>query len=310
MFNKIIWPILSFISISLVIVFIIGFVFSINIDKGNPEDFIEPIDKKDDFLNTNNESNPEEDNILNILVMGDSIGFGIGDETNKGIGKGYKELINKEESKDIEVANISVPGDESDELLNLIENKQNDSIILKADIIIISIGGNDINSIEYEDALSLDVNFKEILKAYKENLEKISGVLNTVMSDVLLDERDSKYRVKFLSAYRLDELIYVIIKENKFNFMKLFSRDDIKRNLNVCLGTSLQFNRKNFLEYFITEYKTHIQFDDIFQALKMGNQRHNVELGRFLVESFPDFKSDIKISLLSENYSTVYVETL
>jgi|SRR6056297_141569 len=186
MFNKIIWPILSFISISLVIVFIIGFVFSINIDKGNPEDLIQVIDKKDDFLNTSNESNPEEDKILNILVMGDSIGFGIGDETNKGIGKGYKELISKEESKDIEVANISVPGDESDELLNLIENKQNDSIILKADIIIISIGGNDINSIEYEDALSLDVNFKEILKAYKENLEKIINQIREINTEAQL----------------------------------------------------------------------------------------------------------------------------
>jgi lysophospholipase L1-like esterase len=57
--------------------------------------------------------------------------------------------------------------------LNLLESNKNDGIISLADIIIISMGSNDLNSIEYEDALSLNINYNDKLKFYKENLQKI-----------------------------------------------------------------------------------------------------------------------------------------
>jgi lysophospholipase L1-like esterase len=173
MFKKFIWPTLAFISIFLALVFTIGFIFTINIDKNNPEDFIEPADKEEDLQNSIKESDNEEINVFNILVLGDSIGFGVGDETNKGIGERYKDLINEEENQNIEVENISIPGYESKDLLNLLESNKNDGIISLADIIIISIGGNDLNRIEYEDALSLNINYNDKLKFYKENLQKI-----------------------------------------------------------------------------------------------------------------------------------------
>jgi len=180
MFKKIIWPILSFLSISLAIVFIFGFIFSINIDKGTQEDFIEPIEGEDNSLETNNESSENERDGLQILVLGDSIGFGVGDKSNKGIGIRYKELINKEEIKDVAVTNLSVPGYESGDLLTFLESKQNNSLISKEDIIIISIGGNDLNNLEYEDTLSLDVNFKETIKSYKENLQDVINIVRNL----------------------------------------------------------------------------------------------------------------------------------
>jgi len=180
MFKKIIWPILSFISIFLLIIFILGFFFSVNIDKGPQKDSIDITKKEGPFLDTNDKSTEDEVDNLNIVILGDSIGFGIGDKSNKGIGLRYKELISKEESKNIKISNFSVPGHESIDLLNLMETSPNDSIISKADIIIISIGGNDLNHMEYENALSLDVNFKEILKSYKSNLQNVINQIREI----------------------------------------------------------------------------------------------------------------------------------
>ncbi|HKL41526.1 MAG TPA: GDSL-type esterase/lipase family protein [Clostridia bacterium] len=186
MFNKIIWPILSFTSIALVIIFILGFLFSVNIDKGTQKDTMDITKEKDTFLDTNDKSTEDEIDNLNIVILGDSIGFGIGDKSNKGIGIRYKELISKEESNNTEISNFSVPGHESIDLLTLIEKNQNDSTILKADIIIISIGGNDLNHLEFQDTLSLDIDFKETIKSYKENLQNIINKIRRINKEAQL----------------------------------------------------------------------------------------------------------------------------
>jgi hypothetical protein len=88
----------------------------------------------------------------------------------KELGERYKDLINEEENQDIKVENISMPVYESKDLL---ERKENDGIISVADIIIISIGSNDLNRMEYEDALSLDVNYNDELKFIKKIYKKL-----------------------------------------------------------------------------------------------------------------------------------------
>ncbi|NLC65699.1 MAG: hypothetical protein GX752_02000 [Clostridium sp.] len=116
---------------------------------------------------------------FNILVIGDSIGFGIGDTNNRGIGLRYKELIKDNNSKKIIVTNISVPGHESKDLALLIKDKENISKISSADLIIISIGGNDLNRTEYKDNSSLELNYTKTLETYKNNLV---SVLNKIRS--------------------------------------------------------------------------------------------------------------------------------
>ncbi len=180
MFKKIIWPVLSILSIFLAAVFIFGFIFSVNINRGTQEDFVDSKNGNNNSLTSNDESIEDETDNLRILILGDSIGYGVGDESNKGIGIRYKDLISKDESKNIEVTNLSVPGHESGDLLTLLESKQSDNLISKADIIIISIGGNDLNHLEYEDTLSLDINYKETIKSYKDNLQKVIDIVRNL----------------------------------------------------------------------------------------------------------------------------------
>lgn len=120
---------------------------------------------------------------FNILVIGDSIGFGIGDKNNRGIGLRYKELIKDSISKKIIVTNISVPGYESQDLALLIKDKKNISKISSADLIIISIGGNDLNRTEYKDNESLDLNYTKTLETYKNNLVSVLNKIRSVNLD-------------------------------------------------------------------------------------------------------------------------------
>lgn len=119
----------------------------------------------------------------NILIMGDSIAYGTGDTENKGIGNRYRELIKDNNPKKIIQSNISVPGYESRDLALLIKDKENIKKISRADLIIISIGGNDLNRTEYNDSESLDFNYSKTLKNYKNNLILILNKVRNINSD-------------------------------------------------------------------------------------------------------------------------------
>ncbi|HHX62274.1 MAG TPA: hypothetical protein GX707_16415 [Epulopiscium sp.] len=176
MIKKFIWPLLVVISISLALVFSVGFITSINISKTSKEAALEvPGDQSGSVTpsNENQDKNQDIDKGMDILIMGDSIGFGIGDGPGMGIGKRYTDLIGKEQTTPTQVSNISVPGYLSGDLLTLITGPENESLISAADTIIISIGGNDLNRVALEDTLSLDIRYQETLESYKENLQLI-----------------------------------------------------------------------------------------------------------------------------------------
>ncbi|HEY5556972.1 GDSL-type esterase/lipase family protein [Acetobacterium sp.] len=160
---KKIWPLILLLSIALTIFFVTGLITSIIITNGGEKNQSE-IPKP-----TENIQNEPASADKNILVLGDSIGFGVGDEPDMGIGKRYAVLIDPE--KTIAVSNLSVSGAISSELAALVEDPENAPFISAADLIIISIGANDLNSLQYEDALSLDAAFQETFNTYQENLE-------------------------------------------------------------------------------------------------------------------------------------------
>jgi Lysophospholipase L1 and related esterases len=160
---KKIWPLILFASIILMFVFLTGLIISITITNGG--------EKKQETLSEATEPIQTEPSSTNkaILVLGDSIGFGVGDDPDMGLGKRYAALIDPE--KNMEVVNLSVSGAISSELAALVVAPENAPYIAAADLIIISIGGNDLSRLQSEDARSLEVIFQETFNAYKENLE-------------------------------------------------------------------------------------------------------------------------------------------
>ena len=78
---KKIWPLILFASIILMFVFLTGLIISITITNGG--------EKKQETLSEATEPIQTEPSSTNkaILVLGDSIGFGVGDDPDMGLGK-------------------------------------------------------------------------------------------------------------------------------------------------------------------------------------------------------------------------------
>ncbi|OJF94642.1 GDSL-type esterase/lipase family protein [Alkalibacterium sp. 20] len=183
MYKKVIWPLLFVGALALSILFVSGFVASIVISRSEENVYTE--DPMQDSITT-----PEEDLIpadpSDILILGDSIGFGFGDEENLGIGERYLNLMTDEDADEKTLTNISVPGYDSNQLAALIESGEHNSSIKSAQLIIISIGGNDLNRLEYEDNLTLTLAFEEALNTYKENLDFTVREIRSINPDAQL----------------------------------------------------------------------------------------------------------------------------
>lgn len=78
-----------------------------------------------------------------LLVLGDSLARGTGDETGRGFALDVFDAMKKHGPT--EIANLSVNGAESSELKDLVASANVRSIVASADVIVISIGGNDLS---------------------------------------------------------------------------------------------------------------------------------------------------------------------
>lgn len=169
---KKIWPLILFLSIALMLVFVTGLIIAIAITNDG-EKKQEALPEPAKTIQTEPASAANS-----ILMLGDSIGFGIGDEPDMGIGKRYAALIAPENP--MTVTNLSVAGASSADLAALVAAPENAAFISAADLIIVSIGGNDLNRLQYQDAPSLDTAFQEIFNSYQKNLEATLNRLRTM----------------------------------------------------------------------------------------------------------------------------------
>lgn len=78
-----------------------------------------------------------------VLVLGDSLARGTGDETGRGFAADVLDALRKRGPAD--VANLSVNGAESPEVVELVSSANVKSLAASADVILLSIGGNDLS---------------------------------------------------------------------------------------------------------------------------------------------------------------------
>lgn len=172
-----------FISIILTIIFVGGFTTSIYITSSkqsiktkqqNSEAEIEKVkidDKKISELDSQN---------YNILVMGDSLAFGTGDETGDGFGIGLSKLWKDKTNKEIQVNNLAVNGAVSSDLFQVASNESTLLPIKNADIVIISIGGNDITKLKDVQSNLIYNEFQGVMDNYNLNLKNILNLIRDV----------------------------------------------------------------------------------------------------------------------------------
>jgi lysophospholipase L1-like esterase len=117
---------------------------------------------------------------LHIVAAGDSLTQGVGDSTDTG---GYipylAEQLEKEKTiKNANFENFGVRGNRTDQLLKRLKNKNVQSSIEEADLIILTIGGNDLMTVVKQNFSSLNLNhFKAEEKLFAEQLQEIFSTI-------------------------------------------------------------------------------------------------------------------------------------
>ncbi|RDU36436.1 GDSL family lipase [Neobacillus piezotolerans] len=119
---------------------------------------------------------------LSIAAVGDSLTEGIGDSTHTG---GYlpylKTLLEKEKGiREADFKNFGVKGTRSEQLLERLRQKKVVMGIRNADMVVITIGGNDIMKVARNNILNLQVeSFKKEEQAYLKRLDQIVKKIRT-----------------------------------------------------------------------------------------------------------------------------------
>src|SRR5699024_2050667 len=85
-------------------------------------------------------------------TLGDSLTKGVGDETDN---SGYVGLIEDNLENEIDIDNFGISGYRSDQLLKLIKEPDTQNSLKEADIVLITIGANDMMTVFYRDFMNL-----------------------------------------------------------------------------------------------------------------------------------------------------------
>lgn len=199
MYKKIIWPAIVLITSVLALIFLSGFVYSVFITTGEDE---LPVEEQAVLMDDTTEEpiagmpegaddgqsipdpNPEE--WETVLVVGDSLGSGVGDEDGLGFDQRYLELLSQDDNQERELTNISVPGFVSSQLADQLDTGEYDSDIETADLILISIGGNDLNRLYFQNTETMIAEFDETLSAFLSNLESLLSTIRSLNPEAQL----------------------------------------------------------------------------------------------------------------------------
>lgn len=149
---------------------------------------------------------------LTVLSAGDSLTQGIGDSTDQG---GYlpylKTMLEKEKGiKEVDFYNFGVKGNRTTQLLKRLKSPEMQPVVQKADLVILTIGGNDIMKVVRDNISDLQISdFIKEKELYHDHLtqiidEIVKGNPNASIVLVGLYNPFSKY---FSDIKELDEIV-------------------------------------------------------------------------------------------------------
>lgn len=203
MYKKVKWITILAIAAASTCILIIGFAYSLSITNSS-------VYGSNIKHNTENKTekvvNQLDANSYNVLVMGDSLAKGTGDENNEGFAGGFARLWKAKASKPIKVTNIAVNGDTSSGLLNIVHSDQTLEYIQNSSIIFISIGGNEIKNFKNVDISSADSNLSQSKESTSSPADNVKSVENQYLNNLesvfkLIRSKNENCIIVFIGLY-------------------------------------------------------------------------------------------------------------
>lgn len=128
---------------------------------------------------------------INAIILGDSLARGTGDEAGLGIGGRLSEELKRRHIAAKPVVNVAVNGARTPDLLQVLESRNVRTIIAQSNVVIISIGGNDLWG-DAQMRTGAPKNPEATMETVLENISKIMAVVR---------EANPKARVFLVGLY-------------------------------------------------------------------------------------------------------------
>jgi len=141
--SRILWRTIAIVSVLLTILFVGGFVYGVKqvLYPEKPANALVPTPS----AGTETKEQLGKDNKIAIVALGDSLTSGTGDTTGKGYVLRLREKLEAQSGKETHVLNnLAIPGYRGEQLLRDLKTKKVQEALKDADLIVFSIGGNDI----------------------------------------------------------------------------------------------------------------------------------------------------------------------
>lgn len=244
MHKKVKFAILSIMAFIFTIVFAAGFAYSIRITNASGSTSSKVTNKGSEDKAVDTKIKKLDSNSYNILVMGDSLGRGTGDETNNGFANDFSKLWKNKTKKNIEVTNIAVNGDVSSGLLNIVKSKQTLQYIQDSNMIFISIGGNEIKNFKNSSTASAAVQTDSLKTVENRYMKNLSDVFKLIRS------RNENSVIVFIGLYNpfgneLTQDKLEVLNEWNYKTDQLVSSDD--NGVYVPTYDLFKYNSGNYL---------------------------------------------------------------
>lgn len=119
---------------------------------------------------------------LDIVAVGDSLTEGIGDEKENGgyVGILEESLIKEQSNQNIEIDNFGKNGNRTDQLLKRLNKKEISKSVENADIVLITIGANDIMKIVKDNFTNLA--YEDFVKEQTKYQTRLESIFDTIIA--------------------------------------------------------------------------------------------------------------------------------
>ncbi|WP_407309383.1 hypothetical protein [Desulfosporosinus sp. SB140] len=140
MFKKSVWHSILLITFLGVIVLSVGFYQAISVTTlSNPQPSAQTTMAQ--TIGDSTAGHSQTSNAFNVLILGDSIAKGTGDEKGKGFSGYLSDYFKNSTSKEIQMDDTGIDGLESKGLLEQLQDSKIKKLITDSDMILVSIGG-------------------------------------------------------------------------------------------------------------------------------------------------------------------------
>ncbi len=129
---------------------------------------------------------PRKSNSVSLLIIGDSIAKGTGDETGKGFSFYLRDYLKNQTSKEVVADTIGIDGLQTNGLLELVHGENLKPALAAADLLLISIGGNDLRQIRRLKDMARDDVFQKTFDSYVTGLTSILKTIRRINGDLLI----------------------------------------------------------------------------------------------------------------------------